>query len=47
VRFDDPAFGVAWPLPVSSIHSRDRDYPDFDAAAHVARHRSALQEGVT
>jgi dTDP-4-dehydrorhamnose 3,5-epimerase len=43
VRFDDPAFGVSWPLPVSSIHPRDRGYPDFDAAAYAARYRSALE----
>jgi dTDP-4-dehydrorhamnose 3,5-epimerase len=29
VRFDDPAFGVRWPLPVSQISERDRSYPDF------------------
>lgn len=34
VRHDDPAFGLRWPLPVTVIAERDRDYPDFDAAAH-------------
>jgi dTDP-4-dehydrorhamnose 3,5-epimerase len=29
VRFDDPAFGIRWPLPVSSISDRDRTYADF------------------
>lgn len=29
VRYDDPAFGIVWPLPVSVISDRDRDYPDF------------------
>lgn len=29
VRHDDPAFGIAWPLPVSAIAERDRTYPDF------------------
>lgn len=29
VRWDDPAFGIAWPHPVRQIHPRDRDYPDF------------------
>jgi len=32
VRFDDPAFGIAWPLPVTSIAERDRTYPSFDPA---------------
>jgi dTDP-4-dehydrorhamnose 3,5-epimerase len=29
VRWDDPAFGIAWPLPVTMIADRDRTYPDF------------------
>ena len=29
VRWNDPAFGIDWPLPVSMISSRDRDYADF------------------
>lgn len=37
VRFDDPAFEIAWPLPVSIISARDRHYPDFDRQAHVGR----------
>jgi dTDP-4-dehydrorhamnose 3,5-epimerase len=42
VRFDDPAFGVSWPLPVSSIIERDRRYPNFDPQIHAARFRSAM-----
>jgi len=41
VRFDDPAFGIAWPLPVTSIVERDRRYPDFDAALHTSRYNMA------
>jgi len=26
-RFDDPAFGIQWPLPVSAISERDRKWP--------------------
>jgi dTDP-4-dehydrorhamnose 3,5-epimerase len=26
-RFDDPAFGIEWPLPVSSISEQDRNWP--------------------
>ena len=33
VRFDDPAFGIEWPLPVSSVSERDRNWPDFDVAS--------------
>lgn len=29
VRFDDPAFGIDWPLAVSSVSDRDREWPDF------------------
>jgi dTDP-4-dehydrorhamnose 3,5-epimerase len=29
VRWDDPAFAIAWPLPVSAIAPRDAGYPDF------------------
>jgi dTDP-4-dehydrorhamnose 3,5-epimerase len=43
VRYDDPAFGVGWPLPASCIIERDRGYPDFDPAAHAARYRAALE----
>ncbi len=28
VRYDDPAFGIVWPLPVSTISDRDRTWPD-------------------
>lgn len=34
VRYDDPTFGLHWPLPVSMISEHDRQYPDFDPAAH-------------
>lgn len=29
VRFDDPAFGIDWPLAVSSVSDRDKNWPDF------------------
>jgi len=29
VRWDDPAFGIAWPEKVEVIAERDRTYPDF------------------
>jgi dTDP-4-dehydrorhamnose 3,5-epimerase len=29
VRWDDPAFGITWPQPVTVISERDRTYPDF------------------
>ena len=27
LRYDDPAFGIRWPLPVSSISDQDRNWP--------------------
>lgn len=27
VRYDDPAFGIDWPRPVTVIHDRDATYP--------------------
>ena len=37
VRFDDPAFSIEWPLPVSVISDKDRAWPDFfEPAAPLA-----------
>jgi len=36
VRYDDRAFAIKWPLPVSVIAERDRTYPDFNASAYIA-----------
>ena len=30
LRWNDPAFGIAWPLPCTCIHERDAAYRDFD-----------------
>ncbi len=27
VRFDDPAFGIRWPLPVRAVSEQDRNWP--------------------
>jgi dTDP-4-dehydrorhamnose 3,5-epimerase len=29
VRWNDPAFGIAWPAAERIIHERDQSYPDF------------------
>lgn len=29
VRWDDPAFGIDWPVTPTSMSDRDRSYPDF------------------
>lgn len=30
VRYDDPALGIQWPLPVSVIDRKDQDWPTLD-----------------
>jgi dTDP-4-dehydrorhamnose 3,5-epimerase len=32
-RFDDPAFGIEWPLPVSVISEKDRSWPTLRVEA--------------
>jgi dTDP-4-dehydrorhamnose 3,5-epimerase len=44
VRYDDPAFGIHWPLPVACIAEKDRLAPDFDAEQH-ARIYAAIDRG--
>ncbi len=29
IRYDDPAFGIQWPLPVAEISDKDRNWPGF------------------
>ena len=38
IRFDDPAFAIRWPLPVTSISDADRAWPDY--------HESALRPAI-
>lgn len=30
VRWDDPAFGIEWPVAATQMSERDRDYPNFE-----------------
>ena len=30
VRWDDPAFEVTWPMPISEISERDLSFPDYE-----------------
>jgi dTDP-4-dehydrorhamnose 3,5-epimerase len=34
LRFNDPAFNVAWPVPMVAISDKDRSWPDFDPVFH-------------
>jgi dTDP-4-dehydrorhamnose 3,5-epimerase len=29
IRHDDPAFNIAWPLPVTAISAKDQSWPDY------------------
>lgn len=29
IRYNDPTFGIKWPLPVSEISEKDKSYPDY------------------
>jgi dTDP-4-dehydrorhamnose 3,5-epimerase len=33
LRYDDPALGIAWPLPVASISDKDSAWPLLDSAS--------------
>jgi dTDP-4-dehydrorhamnose 3,5-epimerase len=35
-RYDDPMFGISWPLPVSSISDKDAAWPAFDEESNRA-----------
>jgi len=36
VRYDDPAFGIRWPLPVTSISEQDRSWPLLESPPREA-----------
>ncbi|MGD9829068.1 MAG: dTDP-4-dehydrorhamnose 3,5-epimerase [Hyphomicrobiaceae bacterium] len=41
IRYDDPHFAVRWPLAVSALSARDRDWPDFSGVAIKTRAATA------
>jgi dTDP-4-dehydrorhamnose 3,5-epimerase len=47
VRWNDPAFGIDWPIVDATLSERDAAYPDFDAEAFARqmRTRSGGTEG--
>ncbi|HEX7043444.1 MAG TPA: dTDP-4-dehydrorhamnose 3,5-epimerase [Burkholderiales bacterium] len=44
VRWNDPAFGIAWPGPVEVISERDASYPDFAARATAGERQFSAGE---
>lgn len=41
IRWDDPRFGIEWPMVPSVVSAKDRAWPDFDEAWHL---NAALRE---
>lgn len=37
VRWDDPAFNITWPEPVTLVSQKDSSYPDYKINPRVAR----------
>lgn len=35
IRWNDPRFGIEWPLEPTVISEKDRSHPDFDPALHL------------
>jgi dTDP-4-dehydrorhamnose 3,5-epimerase len=35
VRYDDPAFGISWPMVPREISGKDKSHPDFDPQNHT------------
>jgi len=36
VRFDDPRFGIRWPINPSTVSVKDREWPDYDPTGPLA-----------
>jgi dTDP-4-dehydrorhamnose 3,5-epimerase len=45
LRFDDPALGLRWPLPVSVISEKDRAWKPLSEIGHEVRARMTTQAG--
>jgi dTDP-4-dehydrorhamnose 3,5-epimerase len=44
-RWDDPAFGISWPLEVSVISEKDRGWPNFPVGDAVGTNQVSPQNG--
>lgn len=42
LRYDDPALGLSWPLPVSSISDKDASWPLLETADQLSTERSMV-----
>jgi len=43
-RFDDPALGIQWPLPVSAISEQDRNWPSVPSRGFAPRQSAFTKE---
>jgi dTDP-4-dehydrorhamnose 3,5-epimerase len=43
VKYDDPALGITWPLPVSAISPKDASWPPLGAVQAAVRTAGAVQ----
>ena len=35
VRFDDPAFGIDWPLTATNVSDQDKSWPDYQTKSDI------------
>ncbi len=47
LRYDDPGLGLSWPLPVTEISDKDRDWPLLSEAEAEVRERMAESHAAT
>jgi dTDP-4-dehydrorhamnose 3,5-epimerase len=45
IRYDDPRFGIKWPLPVSCISDKDKNAPTLET--YAAKHGAKLEQEMT
>ena len=43
VRWNDPKFGIEWPLEPTEISEKDRSWPDFDPGFHGIERLKSLK----
>lgn len=36
IRYNDPKFGIQWPIPPAELSEKDKAWPDYDPAYHGA-----------
>ncbi len=45
VRYNDPRFGVRWPIPVEQVSPKDANSPDFDPVYHGTAQLTGFTRG--